>query len=210
MFPPELSLLLKQFFPTLRLERISWYGRLPWFVAPLRRISGITLPHALRPGKTAIYLRHWAPSDPDWVALVIHEAYHALQIQDAESVCTKLAPRWSIWHPFVIAYLSSWTKHGYRHHPLEIPAYAFEADCLPWLDDHTNPEALDDAMVFGVEHRVRVPRSLICRASGFNYPDAVWRIFPAVLLALPAGVLRALAALFLSPWSERFRARRQE
>ncbi len=152
----------------------------------MKWVSGVTLPHTWSGREICIYLRRWEPSDPEWVALAVHEAYHALQMQEASA---RYPLHWGTWHPFAIAYIASWTRHGYRRHPLELPAYAYEALFIERFEEMDNLDAMDDPSQLGLLIDF-VPDDLICREAGFGYPDEWWRMIPALLLLLPGGLLR--------------------
>ncbi len=186
--PEGLDELLRGLYPSLDTGRLRWYRGLPWFLLPFGWVSGITLPPAWSRGAEQIYLRRWEPADPEWVALAVHEAFHALQMQEA---ARRFPWHWGSWHPFLLVYLASWTRHGYRRHPLELSAYQFEADFSEAFEDRENPEAWDDPSALAVLSRP-VPRRLVRRLAGFAYGDAAWRLLPAALLLLPAGLIRLL------------------
>jgi hypothetical protein len=125
LFPPEVALpegarqRLAALYPTLDLRRVRFHNGLPWFVG--RGIDGITLPARLSPRRCRIYIRPraWRPDTPDGLALLAHEAFHALQMQEA-------GPGLGQVRPFLILYLACAARNGffYRGHPMEGDAYA--------------------------------------------------------------------------------------
>ncbi len=189
--PADLGKLLKKLYPQLQQSKLSWHRELPWFVRGFGWVSGITLPWAFGRERIGIYLKHWEPSDPNWVALAVHEAYHALQIQQAAE---QYPYHWGSWHPFLLAYLASWTRHGYRRHPLELPAYAYEADFAEAFEELENLDAWEDPEALGVLCGP-VPRKLICREARFVYPDSSWRLALGAAILLPAGFIRCMGEL---------------
>jgi hypothetical protein len=197
--PGDLNRLLSGLFPELNTAAVQWYGTLPWFMAPFKWVSGITLPDALSRHKVCIYLRQWEPSDPEWVALAVHEAYHALQIQEA---ARQYGWQLGTWHPFLWHYLASWMKHGYRRHPLEMPAFAFEADFRDAFEERENPDAWEDSEQLAVLASP-VPKRLVRRQAGYTYRDPAWLLLPAALLLVPAGVVRTLGEGLLRLWPGR-------
>jgi len=184
--PADLNRLLIGLFPELNTGVVYWYHGLPWFMRPFEWVSGITLPCTFSRGTICIYLRPWEPADPDWVALAVHEAYHALQMQEASQ-----AFRWhaSTWHPFLWHYLASWMRHGYRRHPLEMPAFLYEADFRDAFEDRENPNAWEDPELLAVRASP-VPKRMVRRQAGYTYRDPLWLLLPAAFLLIPAGLVR--------------------
>lgn len=182
----DLNRLLGGLFPELNTGVVYWYHGLPWFMRSFKWVSGITLPATFSRQGISIYLRPWEPSDPDWVALAVHEAYHALQMQEASR-----AFRWhaSTWHPFLWHYLASWMRHGYRRHPLEMPAFAYEADFRDAFEERENPDAWDDPEQLAVRASP-VPKRMVRQQAGYAYRDPLWLLVPSALLLIPAGLLR--------------------
>jgi hypothetical protein len=125
LFPPSLELpeaarrRLAALYPTLDLRRVTFHRGLPWFVH--RGVGGITLPGQLSPVRCRIYVRShfWEPDTDDGFSLLAHEAFHALQMQEA-------GPGLGLVRPFIILYLACAAGNGflYRGHPLEVDAYA--------------------------------------------------------------------------------------
>lgn len=124
LFPPEVELpeearrALTELYPTLDLGRVSFHLGLPHF---LRNVAdGITLPDALSLSRCRIYIRRssWRPAAPGGLGLIAHEAYHALQMQEA-------GPGLGLVRPFIILYLACAAGNGFRYlgHPMEDDAY---------------------------------------------------------------------------------------
>ncbi len=191
---PELKALLINLYPGLEIRSIDWYTGLPWFLSGFNWVSGITLPGTWTRSRVSIYLRNWEPSDPVWVALAVHEAFHALQMQEASE---RFPWHWGTWHPFLAVYLASWTRHGYRRHPLEMPAYNYEAAFSEAFEELENPEAWEYpdclALMTGP-----VPAELVCHHAGFTYRDQTWRLIPALLILVPAGFIRPVGDAVIS------------
>jgi hypothetical protein len=126
LFPPEVALpeearqRLAALYPTLDLRRVRFHGGLPWFVRGAAT-DGITLPARLSPRRCRIYIRPdaWQPATSDGLALLAHEAFHALQMQEA-------GPGVGLLRPFLILYLAcaAGNRFRYRGHPMESDAYA--------------------------------------------------------------------------------------
>jgi hypothetical protein len=105
-------------YPSLDLRRVTFHRGLPWFT---RRVGGITLPGHLSPVRCRIYVQSylWSPDTDDGFSLLAHEAFHALQMQEA-------GPGLGLVRPFIILYLACAAGNGflYRGHPMEVDAYA--------------------------------------------------------------------------------------
>lgn len=124
LFPPEVELpeearrALLELYPTLDLSRVRFHLGLPHF---LRNVAdGITLPDVLSLRRCRIYIRprSWRPAAPGGLGLIAHEAYHALQMQEA-------GPGLGLVRPFIVLYLACAAGNGFRYsgHPLEDDAY---------------------------------------------------------------------------------------
>jgi hypothetical protein len=124
-FPPEVALpedvrrILRAVYPTLDLDAVSFHVGVPHLI---RLVGGhaVTIPALLRPRRTRIYFDpgHWKPGSLDWLGTVVHEAFHALQVQDS---------RWGFGpiRPFLILYFACGAANGFRYegHPLETDAF---------------------------------------------------------------------------------------
>jgi hypothetical protein len=125
LFPPVAELpepvarRLAALYPALALRRVIFHRGLPWFTQ--RGVGGITLPGLLSPVACRIYIRPqlWNPETGDGFSLLAHEAFHALQMQEA-------GPGLGFVRPFIILYLACAARNGFRYadHPMEVDAYA--------------------------------------------------------------------------------------
>lgn len=110
--------MLAALYPSLDLGRVRFHRGLPHFLEGIA--NGITLPGALSPRLCRIYIEpcHWSPETPHGLDLLAHEAFHALQMQEAG---------WGLGlvRPFIILYLACAAGNGflYRGHPMEDDAY---------------------------------------------------------------------------------------
>lgn len=122
--PPEVELpedarrALAELYPTLDLGRVRFHLGLPHF---LRNVAeGITLPDVLSLRGCRIYIRpsSWRPAAPRGLGLIAHEAFHALQMQEA-------GPGPGLVRPFIVLYLACAAGNGFRYvgHPMEDDAY---------------------------------------------------------------------------------------
>jgi hypothetical protein len=177
LFPPRLELpeatrcRLSALYPALDLDRVSFHRGLPHF---LRGVAhAMALPAPLSPSRCRIYIHGWLwePETDDGFSLLAHEAFHALQMQEA-------GPGLGLVRPFIILYLACAARNGflYRGHPMEEDAYAVAG---------RRRSRVERALAAG-EEPVPVP------ASGV----AFWRKLAA---STPGGA--ALAPLWLLAWS---------
>ncbi len=117
--PEETVRILRTVYPGLDLDRVSFHRGLPHF---LRKptIAGMALPAPLSPRRTRIYIQpsDWSPGTVEGLGLILHEAFHALQIQEA-------GPGLGLIRPFIVLYLacSAGKRFRYGRHPLEVDAY---------------------------------------------------------------------------------------
>lgn len=129
-FPPEVELpeharrVLQAVYPTLDLKGLRFHLGIP-HVFNVFAIEGITLPGRLRPRRTRIYIepRFWDPGSTKGLGLLLHESYHALQIQEA-------GPGLGFLRPFIVLYLACAAGNGFRYaeHPMEDDAYRVAGD----------------------------------------------------------------------------------
>lgn len=121
--PPEPALrVLRTVYPTLDLEALRFHLGIP-HVFNLFAIQGITLPGRVSPRRTRIYIhpRFWDPGSVDGLGLLLHEAFHALQLQEA-------GPGIGLLRPFLVLYLACAAGNHFRYaeHPMEEDAYLLE------------------------------------------------------------------------------------
>jgi hypothetical protein len=132
--PPEDVLeLLKTVYPKLDLSAVSFHLGTPHLI----RLAGsmaITIPAVLAPRRTRIYVepRHYDSHSVEGLGTLLHEAYHALQVQESG---------WGFgpFRPFMVLYFACGAANGFRYkgHPMEEDAYrlagrrrsAFETSC---------------------------------------------------------------------------------
>lgn len=124
-FPPEVALpedvrrILRAVYPTLDLDAVSFHVGVPHLIR-LVGSHAVTIPALLSPRRTRIYFDpgRWKPGSLAWLGTVVHEAFHALQVQDS---------RWGFGpiRPFLILYFACGAANGFRYegHPLETDAF---------------------------------------------------------------------------------------
>ncbi len=124
LFPPRVELpeevrrLLAVSYPTLDLRRVSFHRGLPHLLR--WAAHGITLSAVLSPFGCRIYIqpRRLDTASVDGLGLLVHEAFHALQMQEA-------GPGLGLLRPFIVLYLACAAGNGfqYHRHPMERDAY---------------------------------------------------------------------------------------
>lgn len=129
-FPPEIELpehvrrLIRTVYPTLDLDSLRFHLGIP-HVFNIFAIQAITMPGKLHPRRARIYVEpeFWDPVSLDGLGLFLHEAYHALQIQEAGFGLGLL-------RPFMVLYLAcaAGNRFLYAGHPLEDDAYRVAGD----------------------------------------------------------------------------------
>lgn len=193
LFPPRIELpdhareLVRTVFPTLDLERVSVRLGLPPGVP--RSTGGITLPATCSPGRTRIYIhpRSWDPDSVEGLGLILHEAFHALQVQEA-------GPGLGLACPFILLYLACAAGTGFRYalHPMEADAYQVAGR---WGSAFETRFRGIDGDAVEIEEAAR----LAVRSSGL-------RFWPLLAASLPGwrrapGALRVLLAPAVALWS---------
>lgn len=129
-FPPEVELpeparrVLQSVYPTLDLRGVRFHLGIPHLFNAFA-IQGITLPGRVSPRRARIYIAHrfWQPDTVEGLGLLLHEAYHALQLQEA-------GPGIGLLRPFLVLYLACAAGNRFRYagHPMEDDAYRLAGD----------------------------------------------------------------------------------
>lgn len=207
LFPPEVELpeparrVLETVYPTLDLRRLRFHLGIP-HVFNLFAIQGITLPGKVFPRRTRIYIepRFWQPGTVDGLGLLLHEAYHALQLQEA-------GPGIGLFRPFLVLYLACAAGNRFRYvgHPMEDDAYRLE-DLFASLF-HGREIAADECGCLatpasGLRFWKRLAESAPGRLSGLlRVPWAgVWLVLwtaVVAVLALAKGVVEGVGAVLV-------------
>jgi hypothetical protein len=125
LFPPRIELpegvssLLRAVYPTLDLEAVRFHHGLP-HLARLLGGEAITLPAPFVRRRTCVYVAPgcYDPGSVEGVGTLLHEAFHALQAQEA-------GWGWGPLRPFLALYFACGAANGFRYrgHPLEEDAY---------------------------------------------------------------------------------------
>jgi hypothetical protein len=172
IFPPAVALpeeaerRLASLYPSLVLRRVTFHRGLPWFTQ--RGVGGITLPGFLSPVACRIYIRPqlWRPDTEDGFSLLAHEAFHALQMQEA-------GPGLGMVRPFIVLYLACAAGNGflYRGHPMETDAYAVAGD---WESLFERAMAAGEAPAPVAASGLRFWRKLVASTPGGAWVSPLW------------------------------------
>jgi hypothetical protein len=172
LFPPEIELpeparrRLAALFPTLDLRRVSFHRGLPHL---LRGGSeGMVLPAPFSPVRCRIYIQPelWRPDTDAGFSLLAHEAFHALQMQEA-------GPGIGLVRPFLVLYLACWggNRFQYLGHPMEEDAYDLAGR---WLSRFEQAVKAGEEPAPVPESGVRFWRKLAASAPGGALFSPVW------------------------------------
>ena len=222
LFPPEVELpeparrVLQSVYPTLDLRGLRFHLGIP-HVFNLFAIQGITLPGRVSPRRARIYIdpRFWDPGSLDGLGLLLHEAYHALQLQEA-------GPGLGLLRPFLVLYLACAAANRFRYagHPMEDDAYRLAGDRASHFESlfrgrEITPEGCDclatpasglrfwERLAGSAPGSRRLPRFLL--APWVALWLVLWTAIVAVL-ALAKGVVEGIGAVVVSvarlprPW----------
>lgn len=135
--------LLQHMYPTIDWAYVRCWEGLPWFVR--QGVVGIAMPSTYSSRFIDLYFLSYLPHDEESIATLVHEAFHALQYHDLNSVGNQ--QRWynvGLFRPFMLHYcawfIAGWVEYffkerytwaranyaAYRFHPLEMTAYKHE------------------------------------------------------------------------------------
>jgi hypothetical protein len=116
--PPEVARILRAVYPALDLGAVSFHLGVPHLIRLLGS-AAIVLPHPLTPRRTCVYVEPgaWDPESVEGLGTLVHEAYHALQAQEAGR---GLGP----FRPYLVLYFAFGAANGFRYqgHPMETGA----------------------------------------------------------------------------------------
>jgi hypothetical protein len=217
--PPELLSVLRTVYPRLDLAHVRFHQGMPNLLA-LGPYQAITLPETFGARRVGIYVRRgsFRTDSVEDLGILVHEAFHALQIQETLS-------GWGIGlvRPFPILYLAcaAANRFLYDNHPIETDAYVHAGRRASRFDHHCRAcaggdEISDPAMLAGVSE-------LAVETSGLAFWRKAWRsaglgdvgrlgdalkrgwqrpaLRPGVVLGFAlVGPLAALGALWLGLW----------
>ena len=117
--PEEARRVIRAVLPSLDLDRVTFHLGMPHL---FRRVGSqaMTVPDLLLPRRTRVYVdpRYWDPGSVEGLGTLVHEAYHALQVQESG---------WGFgpFRPFLALYFACGAANGFRYkgHPMEEDAY---------------------------------------------------------------------------------------
>jgi hypothetical protein len=117
--PEEVARLVRTLYPTLDLDAVRFHQGVPHLI---RWTGGeaITIPAPFARRRTCVYVdpEHYDTGSVEGIGTLLHEAYHALQAQEAG---------WGLgpFRPFLALYFACGAANGFRYkgHPMEEDAY---------------------------------------------------------------------------------------
>jgi hypothetical protein len=144
--PEEVARLVRTLYPTLDLGAVRFHRGLPHLVRLLGS-EAVTIPAPLARRRTCVYVdpAHWDTGSVEGIGTLLHEAYHALQAQEAG---------WGLgpFRPFLLLYFAAGAANRFQYegHPMEEAAYLlagrrhsrFESTCGGTLPDPAAVEHL--------------------------------------------------------------------
>ena len=117
--PPEVARLLRAVYPALDLGAVSFHRGVPHLIRRLGS-AAIVIPHPLASRRTCVYVEPgaWDPESVEGLGTLVHEAYHALQAQEAGRGFGPL-------RPYLVLYFAQGAANGFRYdgHPMETAAF---------------------------------------------------------------------------------------
>lgn len=178
--PAEAMALLRAVYPTLDLGAVRFHRGIPHLIRSLGS-QAIVIPALLARRRTCIYFTPdaWDLPSPARLGTLVHEGYHALQVQDA-------GWGFALFRPFVILYLARGAANGFRYrgHPMEEDAYGVAGE---------SRSRFETACARGEVE----PAGLAVPASGVRF----WRDLAASVPLAPVALARALLPLWLLAWT---------
>jgi hypothetical protein len=181
--PAEAMALLRAVYPTLDLGAVWFHRGIPHLIRRLGS-QAIVIPALLARRRTCVYFTPdaWDLPSPARLGTLVHEGYHALQVQDA-------GWGFALFRPFVILYFARGGANAFRYrgHPMEEDAYGVAGE---------SRSRFETACARGEV----APAGLAVAASGVRF----WRDLAAsVPLAplTPVALARALLPLWLLVWT---------
>ncbi len=184
---------LQHIYPTINWHNVRFYHALPWFITG-SFVNAIVLPATWGRRGVHVYFRDYRPNNFYNLMTAVHEGFHVLQYRDLGSGI-------GFFRRFMIYYLSEYlqlffkniknnnrqnaSQMAYEKHPMEIPAYAYEAAFRQY--------ALDQK---GIIYPSDIPAELMCQTCGYTPQVAL----PFLLI----GALTTFVFMLLKPLIELF------
>ncbi len=180
--PEEVSRLVRTLYPMLDLDAVHFHRGMP-HLTWLTGSEAITIPAPFARRRTCVYVdpAHYDAGGIEGIGTLLHEAYHALQAQEAG---------WGLgpYRPFLALYFACGAANGFRYkgHPMEVDAYLLAGD-----QDSRFESAFAD--VERPDPEAAVLAGLVTASSGV-------RSWPALARSLPLPLPRWLALPLLPFW----------
>jgi hypothetical protein len=186
LFPPrveppvEAMAVLRAVYPALDLDAVAFHHGIPHLIRHLGS-QAIVIPALLARRRTCVYLapHAWDFRDADGLGTLLHEGYHALQVQDAG---------WGIapFRPFVILYFARGAANGFRYrgHPMEEAAFVLAGESRSRFETASARGEVE-------------PPGLAVWTSGVRF----WRDLAASVPLAPAALARAALPFWLLAWA---------
>ncbi len=162
------EMVLHRIYPTIDWQHVRFYHGLPWFIRG-GFVKAIVLPATWGRRGVHVYFRNYRPDSFYNLMTVVHEGFHVLQYHD-------LGTGIGFFRRFMIYYLSEYLQLffknirikrkdrsrpvsaiAYEKHPMEIPAYAYEAA----FRQHAMTQK-------GVIYTDAIPAELMCQTCGYQ------------------------------------------
>lgn len=159
------EVVLQRIYPTINWQDVRFYKGLPWFIRG-GFVNAIVLPATWGRRGIHVYFRDYRPDSFYNLMTVVHEGFHVLQYRD-------LGAGIGFFRGFMIYYLSEYlqlffkniknntrenaSQIAYNRHPMEIPAYAFEATFREYARTRK-----------GIIYTDNIPAELMCQTCGYQ------------------------------------------
>lgn len=183
--------ILQHIYPTINWAKVRFYKGLPWFISG-SFVGAIVLPATWGRRGIHAYFRNYRSGSFSNLMTVIHEGFHVLQYRD-------LGAGVGFFRRFMLYYLSDYLQLFFRNirknnreiasqiaydkHPMELPAYAYEAAFQKYAIDQK-----------GMIYTNDIPPELIRSTCGYQPQIA----FPYLLM----GILVTFAFMLIKPLAE--------
>jgi len=186
--PAEVTRLLRAVYPRLDLGAVSFRRGMPHLV---RLLGGeaITIPALFARRHTCIYVEpaHWDPDSVEGLGTLLHEAYHALQAQEAG---------WGLgpFRPFLVLYFACGAANGFRYrgHPMEEDAYLLAGRRHSRFEStFTGVERLEAAAAAELAVAASGLRSWPALARSLPFAPPLWLALPLLPVWLPLWAVAA-------------------
>jgi hypothetical protein len=199
-FPPEVPLpeparrVVAALLPNLDLGAVSFHAGLPHLLR-LAANQGITLPATFGVRRVRVYIdpRWWRPDTVRGLGLVLHECFHAQQIQESPG-----GRGLGLLHPFIALYLACAAANRFRYagHPLESDAFCLAGRTGSRFESEAARVPAPEGFVASAPEGARVAAAL----TAFGVAETGLRFWARMAASTPGrGLLGGLLSLPLAP-----------